>query len=187
MIKLDADEHVVRKSRKHWFIFAVEVLGVLILAVLPYIVVWIGEVAFSTVPGFTELVESIMLDAEGWIAPVYAIWLLILWMLLFAFWTDYYLDVWIITNKRIFDIEQHGLFNREVSMFRVQRIQDVTIDVNGLLATILDYGDIHVQTAGTDEDFIMKGMADPQGVKRVINTVHDAVVKKLYHGHDGDV
>jgi len=187
MIKLDADEHVVRKARKHWFVFALEVLGILVLAVLPYVVILIGETAFSTVPGFFEFMQSITAQTEGLVAPAYAIWLLILWVLLFIFWTNYYLDVWIITNKRIFDIEQHGLFSRELSMFRVQRIQDVTIDVHGLLPTLLEYGDIHVQTAGTDEDFIMRGMADPQDVKRVINTVHDAVVKKLYHGHDGDV
>lgn len=187
MIRLDADEHIVLKARKHWFIFFLEALGVFVLAVLPYVVVLIAKVAFESLPGSIEMIESIMLNTESWIAPLYASWLLLLWMLLFAFWTDYYLDIWVITNKRIFDIDQRGLFNRGLSMFRVQRIQDVTIEVRGLLATLLDYGDIHVQTAGADEDFVMKGMANPQDVKRVINRVHDRVVRKLYHGHDGDL
>jgi uncharacterized membrane protein YdbT with pleckstrin-like domain len=83
------------------------------------------------------------------------------------------LDVLIITDRRIFEIEQHGLFRRESSTFRIDRIQDVTVDVKGVIATFLNFGDIHIHPAGEGHDFIGKMMSDPYSVKKQINEAID--------------
>lgn len=70
---------------------------------------------------------------------------------LLLMWMDYYLDMWIITNERIIDIEQHGLFNREISEIPLHRVQDVTIQVRGIIETLLGFGTIRIQTAGERE------------------------------------
>ena len=44
----------------------------------------------------------------------------------FRAWLDYYLDIWVITDERIVNIEQKGLFSREISTQQLYRIQDVT-------------------------------------------------------------
>ena len=41
--------------------------------------------------------------------------------------------MWIITNDRILDIEQHGLFARTVSELRLHRVQDVTAEIKALI------------------------------------------------------
>ena len=97
-----------------------------------------------------------------------SIWTLIAWIKLFTIWTDYYLDVWFITNKRIIDIEQKGFFRREISTFRMERIQDITIEIKGILQTFLDFGDIHVQTAGESQEFIIRGIGHPKQIKEII-------------------
>jgi uncharacterized membrane protein YdbT with pleckstrin-like domain len=86
----------------------------------------------------------------------------------FAMWSDHWLDMWIITNKRVIDIEQHGFFRREVSSFPLDRIQDVTYGMNGIIATWLKFGDVRIQTASISDTFIMREVPFPEEVKDAI-------------------
>jgi uncharacterized membrane protein YdbT with pleckstrin-like domain len=94
--------------------------------------------------------------------------LLAIWLFGFMIWIDYYYDIWIITSERIINIEQKGMFTRKASELRFQKIQDVTTEVVGFLETIFNYGDVKVQTAGTEEEFIFCTVSDPYAVKNVI-------------------
>jgi uncharacterized membrane protein YdbT with pleckstrin-like domain len=93
---------------------------------------------------------------------------LLLWMHFFSVWTDHWLDAWVVTNKRVIDIEQRGFFSRQVSSFPIERIQDVTFESTGVLATWLGYGDVRIQTASLSSDFIMRGVGDPAKVKEIL-------------------
>lgn len=97
-----------------------------------------------------------------------SVWTLLLWAKFFAIWTDYYLDVWIVTDRRIVNIDQKGLFHREVSTLRMERIQDVTLEIEGIIATVLGFGDVLVQTAGETGEFVIKGVNNPEHIKRKI-------------------
>ena len=88
-------------------------------------------------------------------------------------WTDYYLDVLIITNTRIFDIEQKGLFRRTSSSFRIDNIQNVTVDQKGIIQTMLNFGTIQLETSGEREDFIAHFITDPYDIKKFINKLQD--------------
>jgi uncharacterized membrane protein YdbT with pleckstrin-like domain len=90
---------------------------------------------------------------------------LFLWLFGFLVWIDYYFDVWIITNERIVNIEQKGLFNRHISELRFSRVQDVTASVDGLVPTMLNFGDVYVQTASEEDHFIFRQVGDPFAVK----------------------
>ena len=91
-----------------------------------------------------------------------------LWIFSFLLWIDYYFDVWIITNERIVNIEQKGLFVRHISELNFSRVQDVTATVEGLLPTVLNYGDVLVQTAGEEKRFMFRQVADPYQVKDIV-------------------
>ncbi len=104
----------------------------------------------------------------------YLLWLIILWCYFFISWTKYYLDVWYVTEKRIIAIEQRSIFDREVSNLRFDKIQDVTIDVRGFVATMLDFGNVKVQTASEDNtDFTLATVSHPEEVRRVIFSQHN--------------
>ena len=70
-----------------------------------------------------------------------------LWLYGFLLWIDYWLDVWIVTDERVINIEQKGLFSRSVSELHFYNVQDVTTSVRGVIPTLLNYGDVEVQTA----------------------------------------
>lgn len=91
-----------------------------------------------------------------------------IWLYGFLIWIDYYFDVWIITNERVVNIEQKGLFVRVVSELRFDRIQDVTSTVTGLIPTVLNYGDVAVQTAAEEERFVFRQVPDPYHIKDLL-------------------
>lgn len=95
--------------------------------------------------------------------------------------TDYWLDVWIVTNERIINSEQLGLFHRVVSEVYLHQIQDVTSEQKGFLNTFLTFGDVFVQTAAERERFMFKNIDNPDDVK--IKIVELTSICKARHHH----
>lgn len=170
-LHLDTDEHVLLEVRRHWIVFIGNIISFLFFAALP-VVLYILAHMFS-VPFIDELSQGPMLKI---LTVVYLVWLLSFWLSFTIVWTKYYLDVWYVTEKRIIDIDQQRIFHREVSNLRFDKIQDVTVEVKGFLATWLDFGSVRVQTAAEDsKDFYMTYVACPENVKRVIFAQHNIV------------
>lgn len=173
MISLDKDEHIHFAIRKHWFILFSEAFFLVLLIALP--------IGIYIALEWTQLTDLIVLSGS----PIYlaitisSAWALVLWTAFFVVWTDYYLDMLILTNKKVIDIEQKGLFSRTVSTFRLERIQDISVDVHGILPTILGFGRIHIQTAGDDRDFVVKGLPRPYDTK-------DRILREIQEAHDRD-
>jgi hypothetical protein len=76
--------------------------------------------------------------------------------------------VWTITDRRIIAVDQRGFFRRFIASFRYERLQDINVEINGFIETMLDFGDIHAQTAGHDVTFRIGDVPDPRGVKALI-------------------
>lgn len=106
-------------------------------------------------------------DAISYIRFFVATYLMVAILVALLFWTDHYLDLWIITNERIMDVEQHGLFRRETSEFSLDKIQDITVEVPGMTATFFKYGNLIIQTAG-ERSFAIKGVPNIYEIKRII-------------------
>ena len=102
------------------------------------------------------------------------------WITFFIIWIDYYFDVWIVTDQRIVNIEQKGLFARETSELRLEKIQDVATVVHGVIPTFLNYGDLEVQTAAEQEKFLFKNIPNPYAVKDMIMKLQE----KIEHDED---
>lgn len=175
MIRLLKSERVEAVIRKHWLVLLGDSIGLIIIYIIPFIIYWYFFDSAITIDFFIDQIyynptPSVLVFAVS-------AWTLLAWAKLFSIWTDYYLDVWFITNRRIVDIEQKGFFNRDVSTFRMERIQDVTVEINGIIATLLNFGNIHVQTAGESQEFIIKGIARPKHVKDIIMRQSDRAVR----------
>lgn len=161
MIKFEPDEHLVLEVRKHVFVFLVNTVVHLFFAVIPLV----GFVIVRVVLDVNISAKIFWLLSAG-----YSIWLLVVWVIYFIQWTDYYLDVWYVTNEKIYDVLQKGFFHRQISILRFDNIQDVTVEIKGIIPTLLDFGKIHVQTAGeTSADFTLNDAKHPNEVKNTIS------------------
>lgn len=162
MITLDNDEHIILEVRKHWFALFADTLFLWLFLLLPIILAAAGKMT-----GIARFI-AIKGDTMSLFIFLSSAWLLLIWIVFFSIWTNYYLDILIITNKRVLDIDQKGLFSREISTFGLDRIQDVTTEVYGIIATFLDFGNIHIQTAGEGRDFAAKSVPHPSDIRQQI-------------------
>ena len=162
MITLHDGEEVVLEVRRHWIVIAPFIAGLFVAAFGPLVVYALIDalpISFET-PGW----------GPGLIGFAYAAWLLLLWVIGYLVWLDHHLDLWIVTNERLIDVEQKGIFRREVSSLRLERVQDITAEVDGVIATFLKFGDLKVQNAGDTPEFTITNIADPQRVVDAINS-----------------
>lgn len=108
---------------------------------------------------------------NGWLGPYLlasGLWYLFLWFAAFQMLTLYTLSTVIITNRRIIDSNQRGFFNREISELQSNRIQDVTVHIEGFIETFLKFGDVTIQTAGTEKEFVFIQVPHPEMVKDTV-------------------
>ncbi|MBI2096107.1 MAG: PH domain-containing protein [Candidatus Taylorbacteria bacterium] len=176
MFELEPGEKIILEVRRHWFVFTVRAVAVLIMALLPLLVWALASGELRVLAAFASVVKG---NLAAFFAFFYILWLLVLWVYLFLIWTDYYLDIWLITDRRIVDIEQKGMFHREISSFRLDNIQDITIDIAGIIATSLKFGNVHVQTAGAVmENFIIRSAHDPERIKRIIIDAQNKMIER---------
>src|SRR3990167_816012 len=159
MINFLENENIILMLRRHPLIIYTKIAAILIVAVAPFIIYPFIRKFF---PQITVYPRNILLILGA------VIYYMFIWTYFLIVWVDYYLDIWIVTNQRIMDIEQKGLFSRQVSEFSISRVQDVTVDVIGIMPTLFHYGDVHVQTAGEARQFIFRDIKNPQKVKDVI-------------------
>lgn len=153
------NEVVLSVIHRHWFDIATHFILIVLFASLILGSLFILP-AFSSGTG--------LLDDPTFFLFLQNTFLLFLWMYSFLVWIDYYFDVWIVTNERVINIEQKGLFVRSVSELKFSRIQDVTSEVRGMIPTILNFGDVKVQTASEEDFFLFRQVPDPYHVKDII-------------------
>lgn len=172
MLNLDQNESVILEVRKHWIVFFSHGLFLVFAAVLPVILFIVFKRIIPVPIAFFE-------HTSVWVF-FYMIWLLGVWISFFIQWTNYYLDVWYITEKRIIDVEQKRPFHREVSSIRFDKIQDITIEVKGVVATLLNYADVRVQTASESVgDFVMYTAANPERIREKVFSQHNNQAERI--------
>ena len=62
----------------------------------------------------------------------------------------WYFSIYIVTNQRIRQISQRGLFKKSVVDLGLDKIQSISYGVNGIRAGLMGYGTIVLQTAVGD-------------------------------------
>jgi hypothetical protein len=67
-------------------------------------------------------------------------------ILFFPSWISWYYSVFIVTDQRLIQITQKGLFHRSVVDLGLQQIQMVNYQIAGLQQTMLGFGTIMMQT-----------------------------------------
>jgi len=160
MIHFQKNEKILLVVRKHWTIYLIEGVSVLGFIAIPF-----------AIAVFTPLVSSISFSGDYFLLYIFfsSLWLLLAWNIFFVIWTNNYLDIVIVTNRRVIDIEQIGLFHRDVSSFYLNKIEDITVETRGFFGTLLRFGNLHIQTAGEDRELRLDHISSPEKTRRLIS------------------
>lgn len=166
------DEQVKLLVRPHWLVMLRPISAILFLAIIPVVV--LAVLSANAVEPFS----GVGLAVTAVTVPAYYL-TLITW--LFIAWVDYYLDVGIVTDKRIIDIDQRGLFRRNVAELDCKMVQDINADKTGILQTLFNFGDVIVQTAGETPNFSFHAVPRPE---LMVDRIQD-VVRSSSEKEDG--
>lgn len=154
------DEHIVFFLRRHPITMISLMLGYLFLVGSPFAVIFYIQ---TMQPLWLESQTTILLFVLGG-----SLFFLFALLFLFQAFMDFYLDIWIVTNRRILNIEQTGLFSRTISELRLYRVQDVTSTITGFLHTMFSFGDVEIQDAGQKIRFRFEDISNPNHVSKTI-------------------
>lgn len=155
---LHPGEQIIHLIQHSWVMFVGPVVGSIIFALIP----------LAIMISFPDLLTSLQANALSWAITVLGGSLYYLGLLLFLLirYVDIHLDFWIITNERLISIEQQALFNQRISEQELIAIQDVTSGIKGILATILNFGDIEVRTASERQSMLINNVSSPHLIRR---------------------
>lgn len=151
-------EKIIHVLRRHPLTFVPTILLFLVLFLLPIGVRYLLIAANPDI--FTDNNSHALLILGG------SFYYLATIIFFYARFIDYYLDMWVITNHRIVDIVQTGLFARTISELELYKIQDVRSDVRGLFPTVFNYGDLVVQSAGAKIHFHFDDVHRPHHLRK---------------------
>lgn len=99
---------------------------------------------------------------------VVLLWYLIATAYTYEKFLHWYFSGFLITNKRVVDIDFINLIYREISFASLEKIQDVTIKSGGGLMAIFNYGNVFIQTAGEIPNVEFEKIPKPDKVVKVL-------------------
>lgn len=174
LIDLLPEEKIIVGIRKHWFVFFLESFGLVVAGVVPFILVVFTEAIFS------DLVAAIgATELENILVFFTAAWLIVLTVIFFVVFTNYYLDMLIVTSQRLIDIDQISLFARDVATAPLHNIEDIKIESLGIFATLFKFGNLHIQTAAETKEIIIRGIRRPERAKDIIMQAYQGAINRM--------
>ena len=155
-----------------------------ILVIKRYILGIFQEMAFTVIAysviflAFTLVPIYFPVITQGFGYNIFVLlWsLLMLFVTLFIFtaWSLHYLNVAIITNEHLVEIDQKGVFVRNVSVMTLDKLQDISASQEGFFPNMFNYGKINIQTAGELPNFVLEYVRNPHEVARKVIEVTEA-------------
>ena len=136
---------------------------------LPFGLDRLGLLLFITYAGFFSLFLVIVALAWGW-------WL----------WVDWRNDHYVVTPDRLIEIEQLPLgLRQQFTEAALDKVEDIRYRIPNPLASLLNYGDVVVRTASTDQPFVFRGIARPRQLAAQIDRYVTALQIGAQHArHD---
>lgn len=146
----EADEKIILLLRRHWVTnLHWLVLGVIFILAPTVIFPALSFLrVFNFIPGPFQMVALI-----GFYVFIFTY--------IFISYLSWYFNVYILTDRRVIDVDFYNLLYKEVSSCEINKIQDVTYQVNGAFKIFFDYGTVFIQTAGEEKNLEFEMVPKP--------------------------
>lgn len=95
---------------------------------------------------------------------------------------SWFFNVYIITDERVIDVDFYNLIYKEISDTKLDKIQDVTYTMGGVIRTFFDYGDVMIQTAGTVNNFEFLAVPNPAEVSKILQELRTEEEQEALEG-----
>lgn len=87
----------------------------------------------------------------------------------------WFFNIYIVTNERIVDIDFYYLLFKRFSQAELEKIQDISFSTGGVFATIFNYGNVMVETAGEAPNLEFAAVPRPDRVVETIRSITEGL------------
>lgn len=168
-IEFDSNERMVTEIRKHPFGLLLIIATGLFVAVTLF--------AITSVAATINLNETFGVDSLNGLKPVLiAVSFFVLVGVIIMTYIGAFLyrnNVIYVTSEKIAQVLYISLFNRKISQLSIGDVQDVTVTQKGILAHLLNYGTLVVETAGEQQNYTFTFVPDPYQKSKLIVGTHE--------------
>jgi len=106
-------------------------------------------------------------------------WYLILSGFALESFLTWFFNVFIITNRRVIDVDFYSMVHKDISSAKLESIQDMSVVTAGVFASLIDFGTLYVQTAGQNPKIEFEDIPHPSKVTKILNELI-AKKKRMY-------
>lgn len=106
--------------------------------------------------------------AARFIAIYVLFYYLIIFSYVFISFLHWFYNVFIVTTERIVDIDYSDIVVHNIAITNLNHIEDVNYTQSGFIPTLFNYGDVFVQTAGTERNFEALAVPKPREATHII-------------------
>ncbi len=157
-------ERIFLVVREHWVRLVLKLFIWLMLVLALIIFRYYGP----------QIFPDLFIGKSGQIVNLFSqIYVIFLLLGVFIIWLLYYLNIQIITSLRVVDVSQQGLFSHTVSELHIDKIEDVTSKVTGILGTVFDFGMVFIQTAAAKERFEFYNVPHPGQIEKLVLNLYE--------------
>ncbi len=149
----EEDEKIILIVRQHPIVNVPWILATVILLLLPSIwdyLPWAGMM-----PG-------------RFVTMTIVLWYLLVTAFVFEKFLDWYFNVYIVTDERVVDIDFFGLIYKNMTVIKLDSIQEINYTQAGGIAAIFNYGDVFIQTAAERRQLDFLRVANPNMVVDIL-------------------
>ncbi len=164
----DADEHIYYVLRQSVFTLIPKALLIIALLVAPFIFFPV----LGTLKIGTQYLVSFTLNFI-----IVTFWYLVVFGIFFQFVLNWFFNVYIISNKKIVDVDVTGFLYKKISEAPIHNIEDVTSTVGGAAGIIFNIGNVYIQTAAEKTEFEFTAVDNPSKVRDIISDLVEDVKK----------
>lgn len=97
---------------------------------------------------------------------------LCIWILGAYLWISFYINdrnnYWVLTTDRLFDIQKKSIFNETVAFLNYSDIEDVLVEKNGIICSVLNFGKLIVIPKLGDFTFEIEKVSKPMNIQKYI-------------------
>jgi len=153
-------EGIILFLRSHFITNTSWIALSLVLILLPIIIL-------IFIPNFG--IDFLSSPSASRFTTVYALfYCLIVSSYIFISFLHWFYNVFMVTTERIVDIDYSDIVVHNIAVTSLTHVQDVNYTQSGFIPTFFNYGDLFVQTAGTERNFEALSIPKPREATHII-------------------
>ena len=96
-------------------------------------------------------------------------WYILLVVYAIEHYIEWYFNVYVVTDRRVVDIDFAPLFSKKISETTYDKIEDTSFTMNNFIQTLFNFGDVFLQTAAEQREFEFRNVPNPARVQDILS------------------